>query len=201
MTIRSLAGAFNGVDDSRFSILAAYPGVYGADFVPLATVNATGSATSFTFTAIPGTYQHLQLRVFCRSADSGTSTITVVGFRVNGDTGTNYDYRRFYGDGGAVFSEAVVNVTYGTLGGFNVGQNAAANAYGAGVIDFLDYSATNKIKSYRSVAGADRSTGGTAGVLSGAWRNVASPITSIEVLFFTTPTTASTMSLYGIKAP
>jgi len=42
-------------------ILAASGGGAAGAFESIATVTATGSQTSLTFTSIPNTYQHLQL--------------------------------------------------------------------------------------------------------------------------------------------
>ena len=56
-------------------------------YVPIAT--ASGAATNYTFSAIPGTFDDLILRGFVRTTTSAYSYYSGVVF--NGDTAANYD--------------------------------------------------------------------------------------------------------------
>ena len=60
---------------------------FGSDFYQIATTTVGGGGTSsITFSSIPQTYTHLQIRLLGKYAVSGDTTL----IRVNGDTGNNY---------------------------------------------------------------------------------------------------------------
>lgn len=172
----------------------------------IATVTVgSGGASDITFSSIPGTYTHLQIR--------GISCGTRADYRIgeaeitfNSDTGANYACHDMYGNGSTVTttglsSRSNIRIAPGTLGG-----NAGGTAFfGAIIIDILDYANTNKYKTMRSLSGVDingdyAGVAGRLGVTSGLWQNT-NAITSIKF----TPTGASpfvqytTFALYGVK--
>jgi hypothetical protein len=67
----------------------------------IATATFTGSALSVTFSSIPSTYTHLQIRGLARTP-SGNDQIDL---RFNGDSGNNYSMHGLSGDGASVASE------------------------------------------------------------------------------------------------
>ena len=68
------------------------------DYESIQTVNLTGSQSSITFSSIPGTYKHLQIRGVLRGDRANTGEI--VGVQFNGDTtAANYASHRLIGDG------------------------------------------------------------------------------------------------------
>ena len=67
------------------------------------TVGALG-ASSVTFSSIPSTYKHLQLRWIARS--NRVAAQDFVDIRLNSDTGANYSAHLLYGDGSAATSTA-----------------------------------------------------------------------------------------------
>ena len=155
------------------------------------TVGSGGQAT-VSFTSIPATYKHLQIRYL--AADSRTGTPYSYGYLTfNSDSGANYSEHALYGDGSTIGSGAgVSNTKIPNI----IGD---ATHFGAGVIDILDYANTNKYKTLRSLSGSDENGSGIMNVGSGSWRNTAA-ITTITI----TPLTAnirqySSFALYGIK--
>jgi hypothetical protein len=173
-----------------------YPRVTNSyESISTVTVGAGGSST-ISFTSIPGTYKHLQIRYISRGSIS--ATFTNVNVRFNSDTGNNYRTHWLDGDGSTAKGEdsGTSNLIYLGVG---TGANASASVFGAGVFDFLDYANTNKYKTCRSLAGEDNNGSGFVGLISGLWMST-SAITSIDI----TPNSGtisqySQFALYGIK--
>lgn len=154
------------------------------------TVGAGGSA-SVTFSSIPSTYTHLQIR-----GSFDTTPQTDINFRFNSDSGSNYAYHYLYGNGTSVASAGSASQTYGYLG-YNPN---VATRYGF-VIDILDYTNTNKYKTARTLAGEDdNSTNGFIFLTSSLWQNT-NAITSVQLLCQGTTVfdQYSSFALYGIK--
>jgi hypothetical protein len=161
------------------------------------TVGAGGSG-GVTFSSIPATYKHLQIRYSVRSAFSAGSDIILA--RANGDSGNNYAAHRIYGDGSTVATQGFTPQTY-FLGPDCPAANSSANVFGSGVWDILDFANTNKNKVTRVLGGRDESGSGYVWLNSSLWINT-SAITSIQ--FFTgngIMVQNSIVSLYGIKGP
>lgn len=142
----------------------------------IATVTLSGTSSSFSFTSIPNTYTHLQLRCFLK-AGSGDNDIT---FQFNSDTGSNYSYHTLYGTGSAAGADGSANQSFIYLArNFNT-----ANIGAAAIVDILDYKNSNKYKTARILAGFEDNTSHAGyrdlGIYSGSWRNTAA-ITSIDI--------------------
>jgi hypothetical protein len=173
------------------------------DYEPIATVNGTGSASTITFSNIPQTYQHLQLRATSRTAYSAVSD-TMYAYNFNGSTAsTNSATHILYGSGTSVALATSATGNYSSIIGYTTGGNALSNAYGAAVIDFLDYSNTNKNKTIRGFFGWDDNTTSQAtfvGITSSFPVALGTgAITEMTIVFNGNVTTASRFALYGIK--
>lgn len=163
----------------------------------IATFNATGSETTFTFTSIPNTYQHLQLRaIFQRNG----GTQLDVGIRFNSDTGSNYSQHYLSGDGSAASASGAASSSYVSIG---VGPGTStSNMFGVSIIDIHDYASTTKNKTVRAAGGADTNNTGISAVRlwSGAWYNT-NAISSLTIYpFGDAMNTGTVFALYGIKA-
>jgi hypothetical protein len=160
------------------------------------TVGSGGSAT-VSFSSIPSTFKHLQIRGLGRSTDAGGSDVTGR-LQFNTDTGTNYSTHRLYGYGssaGADASSSTNGISFATI----LADGNLASCFSASVCDILDYADTNKFKTTRSLAGGDYNTGGMMFFNSGNWRST-SAVTSITLF----PSSGnwkqySSFALYGIK--
>jgi hypothetical protein len=173
----------------------------------IATVTLGTSASTISFTSIPSTYTHLQLRGSIQSNRSSYNVDNAT-VRFNSDSGANYSRHNVnasastttapeaYGTGGATFGGPIPVVT-----------GVATNVFNGFVLDILDYANTNKYKTMRILAGYDvngtggtGSFGGTVGLYSGAWQNT-NAVTSITFapVDGTNFTQYSTIALYGIK--
>lgn len=157
-------------------------------FESIATATGTGSSGTITFSSIPSTFKHLQIRF-----TAFTSAAININVRFNSDNGANYAYHQLVGDGASVSSAGVASSVV-MYGGY-----ATSSQYGVGIIDLLDYASTNKNKTMRSLHGSDANGSGLILLRSGLWQNT-NAITSIELISTSGNfTTASTFSLYGIK--
>ena len=157
--------------------------------IQTATVDS-GGASSVTFSSIPSTYTHLQLRI--TGMYSATNNMYL---QYNGDTAANYSWHQLYGDGSSANSNGGSNQVLNYIGYSELGTTYPS----VNVVDILDYTNTNKYKTIRSLFGFDRNGGGVAGFLSGSWRNT-NAITSITI----TPNGGNigqytSFALYGVK--
>lgn len=163
----------------------------GKDFDSIATVTVSTAVSSISFTSIPSTYRHLQLR-----ANAAASAAANISIQFNGDTGTNYSYHFLEGNGATVSAGGSGGSTY-IVG--PVVTNTASSFTGM-VIDVLDYKDTNKNTTLRSLSGADLN--GSSNWLtfnSGAWFNTAA-INSISITVSGATFAANShWALYGIK--
>ena len=175
----------------------------GADFESIATVTVgSGGASSIEFTSIPGTYQHLQIRLIARSTASDTNNDLKVQVG-NGsvDTGSNYAQHYLYGTGASAVAEGAASqsspyLIYRAM----TAANATASVFGAGVIDILDYASTSKTKVMRSFGGHDRNGAGVVTVASTLW-NSTSAITNIKLTTSANNFAEfSQAALYGVRA-
>jgi hypothetical protein len=157
----------------------------------IATVTVgSGGSSSISFTSIPSDYTHLQIRTFSRISGQSYGLL-----RFNSDSSSVYGTHFLYGDGAN--AQATANLPASNIFAIYVGSGS--NIFGAGIVDILDYTNTNKFTTTRSLTGADENGSGVILLLSGLWRNTAA-ITSIEILpNASTFAQYSHFALYGIK--
>jgi hypothetical protein len=162
----------------------------------IATVTLGSSTSSISFSSIPATFKHLQVRGILRSP-TGTN---VGGGKVtfNSDTTSgNYTFHRLIGDGSSASSYGQSGIDFILRCALN---STTSGIFGASVVDILDYANTSKYKTTRVLTGADTNdTNGIVGLFSQLWMNTAA-ITTITI----TPSEAnfsqySQLALYGIK--
>ena len=175
--------------------IAGFLGVAGAtvatDYESIATVTVGGGGSStVTFSSIPSTYTHLQIRAISKGAGSTTNAT----YQFNGDTAANYSWHLLYGQGSSALAAAGASATFIYLGT----QSATANTFSTQIIDVLDYANTNKYKTTRNLVGYENNSAGEIGLFSGSWRNTAA-VTSITFTLSTTFQQYTQFALYGIK--
>lgn len=168
----------------------------GAMFPIFATTLTTG-VNSITFSSIPQTYAHLQLRMVNGIGGAGSNSEG----RFNGDTGSNYDSQYY-------FSNTAPTTGAGaeyTRSGFYVDVTTTLdNTTGITIMDILDYTNTNKYKVVRCQAtrSINQNTSPSAynWFANGRWRNT-SAITSITIRENASNnfSVGSNFVLYGIK--
>ena len=155
------------------------------------TVGAGGTST-VTFSSIPSTYSHLQIRGI--TAGSGVQST----MRFNSDSATNYASHGILGDGtsatsgGSASQTGINSIAYLT----NV-----SNVFVPFVIDIFDYANTNKYKTIRFTFGWEANTSGNYVTFnSGLWMST-SAIDTITISGNSgTIGQYSSYALYGVMA-
>ncbi len=171
-------------------------------FESIATVTASGSPTSLTFSSIPSTYKSLQIRGIAKDVNAGGGA-EVVKLRFNGDTATNYVYHNLTGNGSSVSATGAItqsSIPCGISGSMS-SDPVFPNFYGANMIDIIDYASTIKNKTVKGFTGSEGYTYAphNMSLFSGAWLST-SAITSITILAALTGfANGTTFALYGTK--
>lgn len=160
------------------------------------TVGA-GGAADITFSSIPSTYKHLQIRAIMRSA-AGAS-VSGFNFQLNGVTTTSYAFHRLRGDGST--AAATASVSDNNIGiGESPADNATASIFGGMVLDVLDYTNTNKNKTTRVLMGHDANGSGSIWFSSGLYFANTNAVSSIKFYFSAGSFKQySHFALYGIR--
>ena len=158
----------------------------------IATASGTGSSGTISFTSIPSTFKHLQLRVFSNTSRVGGASGSGA-LQFNGDTtGSNYNTHSLSGNGSTAAAAGYVE-NYGLWYYGSTTTNVTA------IIDILDYTNTNKNKTVRELIGFDENGSGQIALTSMLWRNTA----AINQINITAPSynfgTTARFALYGIK--
>ena len=161
--------------------------------IATATVDS-GGASSITFSSIPSTYTHLQLR--CLGMNNGNYWMQ---FQANGVTSSsNYTGHRLQGDGSSITADYLgvysTSFMYGSLSpASSIGGNAC-------IVDILDYTNTSKYKTFRFLGGDDKNGGGYVGLISGLFLST-SAISSLTIYLSSSASFQqySQFALYGVK--
>lgn len=179
------------------SILAGNPKFEpdNGSIFPLGEFTLASTQTNVTFTNIPQTYKHLQLRCFFLG---DTTTGYDVSMQFNNDTASNYRWHRLYGNGTSALAQGAVSATTGMY----VAADAARTLYPvAAIIDILDYTSTNKNKTVRNFTGHDQNGGGAVALWSNLWMNSTTAVSSIKISVASNNFAAnSNFALYGVLA-
>jgi hypothetical protein len=185
------AGVWSGVQSQASNSIT--PAVATSfESIATATVGAGGAAT-ITFSNIPQTYTHLQIRCFARSTGPTNGENTYIYFN-NTSNSTGYGWHAFRGDGASVVAGGSANARIVA----NVGSSNAANVYSAMIIDVLDYTNTNKNKTVRNLYGFDSNGAGYVGLNSTLVPQTAAT-TQIDIDLSYNFAQYSSFALYGIK--
>ncbi len=182
------------------SLLAGNAAFIPNDYESIATVTVgSGGASTISFTSIPSTYQHLQIRGIARTTASQDRESLKLTF--NSDTGSNYARHSLWGSGSAASAFGEASTAFILLTDF-AAATATASIFGSAVTDVLDYKNTNKYTTVRSLGGVDLNAAVTVfdGLNSGLWMNTAA-VSSITLTPFSGSNFVkySSFALSGIK--
>jgi len=200
--ISTLAGA--SARGYGFTVASGVPNSYES----IATTTLGTTASSITFSSIPATYTHLQLRIsfLCSNGDgwqwmqAGNGSLDT--------TATNYSSHYVRSDGSSAASDYVTGGLNANARGYRWGYantSSATSPYVA-VIDILDYTNTNKYKTFRALNGQDANGSGFVFFTSGLWMSTAA-INTIQIsnstgnnqTSYANYNTYTSAALYGIK--
>jgi hypothetical protein len=155
----------------------------------------TSGVTEITFSSIPQTYSHLQLRLFAQTSASGTGFSGYDMYFNSDNTATNYWRHYLIGTGAAVANGG----SNASAFGYGNGGNSLSKPYGVTVIDIFDYTNTNKKTTSKAVSVSENNDS-TGYVIYNSllWTNTAA-VTTIKITSYYAWTAYSSFALYGIK--
>ena len=157
-----------------------------------------GGASTITFSSIPATFTHLQIRAIIRSTTTGADAW--VNVYLNSDTTTsNYINHNLFGNGTSA-SAGVNTGSDGNLIGRAMGSaSGASDVFAPNIFDILDYANTNKFTTTRTLIGQDNNgSRNLVGLVSNLWRNTAA-VTNIQFTTANNFAQYTQFALYGIK--
>lgn len=159
----------------------------------IATASGSG-VSNFTFSSIPSTYQHLQIRYYIPNCSTAPGNVW---YYPNGDSTANKSLHELSGTGAAAAVGGVTGLPWN-----RIGYQAFANSYPlVGIVDILDYTNTNKNKTTRSLYANDlnSTTNQYIGLVSG-YIPITAVFSSITIGRDSgTFPTGTSFALYGIK--
>ena len=170
-------------------------GLSTSSYESIASSRLTSASAAVTFSSIPSTFKHLQIRWAGAANDNYMYLTTNLGTTGNQSRMSWYGGQFYLGIGGSG------DATYGTelhFGGIGGGNSAA------GIIDILDYSSTTKKKMGYSRLVRPFASDSQYSVNNMVYFNCGNSTSAINsVTFQGTPTypleNGTTVSLYGIK--
>lgn len=180
------------------SMLAGNDAYLPSSFESIATATGNGSSGTITFSSIPSTYQHLQIRGIADSDAAGTQQDLFI--RLNGVTSASYTYHQLKGGGASVSATGGASQTYAYNFDAVTGNSAAAATVAGIILDIHDYASTTKNKTLRLFGGFDNNGSGFVVINSNLFANT-SAISSISLISGGGGnwTTQTQFALYGIK--
>lgn len=157
----------------------------------IATAYGTGSSGTISFTSIPSTFTHLQLRVYGGVATTATSSSFV--YFNNDTTAANYasHFLRGNGAGAATAGAATADATLFDNNGVSASPMVA-------IVDILDYANSSKNKTSRALNGYDANGSGRVTLQSQVWLST-SAINRLDIVASQNWGTYSSFALYGVK--
>lgn len=184
------SGATNGYSAATSAITPNYGAMQ-----QIAT--ATPSNQQISFTNIPQTYTDLMIVMSARNSSGSSGSVEA---RFNGDSGSNYSYTYFQGNGSSVSYGRGSNATVAVVGR-SAGSGTTSGIFASSICHILNYSSTSSNKTLIERGANDENGSGISEMWISLWRSNFA-ITSISIASpgqgnFASGTTAF---LYGIKA-
>jgi len=159
----------------------------------IATVTVgSGGASNISFTSIPATYTHLQIRGIGKQA---TTTANGPSLYYNGiSTGTSYAFHNLYGNGSSAAANGFASQPYDS----SMSLIGTGSEYTAFIIDILDYANTNKYKTTRALTGLDKNGSGEVYLHSNVFMST-NAISQIDIFNGYVWQQYTQFALYGVK--
>lgn len=164
-------------------------------YIPLANITLGSSASSVTFSSISQAYRDLILVVTAKHSYAGSVAVRDSGARFNSDSSSTYSEVYMQGNGSAASS----STNSSTSSQFVYGM--ASGDFVPGIMQIMDYSATDKHKTYLYRAGSGSDTNYGSYAMAGRWPST-SAITTITIAPSGSYTflSGSSFALYGIAS-
>ena len=167
------------------------------------------NTTSITFSNIPQTYSHLQLRVIARgSSGSGAGELDVRLGTGTASSSSIYSRHNFgvysptSSTSGVDYNTTATTTTFRGCGQVALASDLA-NVYGSMILDVLDYTSTSKLKTIRSITGVNDNNNGLCSNIyytAGLWQaSTAVNVVNIYLHAGSDFLPYSSFALYGVK--
>jgi hypothetical protein len=172
--------------------------VVTSSYESIATVTVgSGGSSSISFTSIPATYTHLQVRLIARGG-AGSSGSSYINLTFNSVGSSVYSAQQLFGDGSSAQANAFASQSVIYVNRI-AGASTNSSTFGSVVMDILDYASTSKYKTIRALGGYDDNGTGRISLTSGLYQQT----TAISSLTLTPEAGSfpqySQFALYGIK--
>ena len=161
----------------------------------ISTQLISSNTSSITFSSIPTTYKHLQIRWTARV------NVGYVGdayIRFNGDTGNNFRNHTLSGTDSTIFAGDSYLTSGIYLNGAVNGGASPASSFAAGYADILDYANTSKTTTLRALHGGIDNVIKRVTLSGGLWTSTAA-VNSVTFFTYNSFVSGTRVSLYGIK--
>jgi hypothetical protein len=195
-TFTVTAGNANGTSAASSASNSITTNAPSGSYESIATGTGSGTNT-LTFSSIPATFTHLQLRYIARSTGSGD--FRDFDFTINGST--SYKSHYLQGNGSAASASIDAGGTTAIRLGLCPASAMTSGVFSVGVIDILDYKDTNKNTTVRALVGVNTNNVVTERItfLSGLYLATTAVTSVTFTLNIGNFETGSQFALYGIK--
>lgn len=149
-----------------------------ATYEKIASTTLSSNATTITFSSIPQTYTDLILKFNIRTDIAGGGAYNV-SIRINGNSGTNYQTLRLYGNASSVLSFNASGQSQ-TLAGMATAAGDTANTFSSNEIYLPNYKWSNA-KCGSTVSVHENNATAAERFFAANYINLTDPITSIEL--------------------
>lgn len=196
-TFSVTAGNANGTSAASSASNSITTSAPSGSYESIATATVSGTSTnSISFTSIPSTFKHLQLRITQQTSAYDVWNL----IQLNNDTTpTNYWSHRLFGVGSNPPEIQAGNNNYVY---YEAVSSHSTTSMAGQIIDILDYANTNKNKVIRHLSGHDNNGSGILWFGSVGWNSTAA-INRLDITLFDstgkTYAANSRFALYGIK--
>lgn len=167
-------------------------------YTAIATTTLGSSSTTIDFNNIPQDYTDLFVVCFVRGTAAATTVNLLV--RVNNNSGNIYDGAVLRGTGTSAVVARYNDTSYAAPVGTIPANNATANTYSLHLLTELNYTTTNRNKTFNSFTAGEYSTAGNVEQVVNQFFSTGA-ITRLTFLCSSGDLqTGSVITLYGIKA-
>jgi hypothetical protein len=171
------------------------PPVYAYESIATVSVG-TNNPTFITFSSIPQTYTHLQLRFYLRGTVVATSYGVTIALNKTSYTGSDHTWHRYNGDGSATSSNGAISQV-----GMAISFPNSNSYHFPGISDILYYTDTSRNKTVRTLAAGDGNDGSSyLGIGTGTYYSTS----AVSTIVIVSPDSSGFQqythaALYGVK--
>lgn len=179
-------------------IVSSGANVAGGAFESIASTTLSSDVSSYTFSNIPQTYEHLQVRMLVKTAPTSFSDWYRLQVKGSSVSESSYDVDANGATVGQSFNTSSITSAFAPTN-----SSSLANYFGVAVVNIFDYAKTDKAKTWHSLFGFDANT--VINPRLGFSQTIDTSTSAITSLEISQPTAGADLAagtklaLYGIK--